>query len=196
MEPQYQVDEEDSGSKFKNNIAELIEFVAVIFAIFMAIKLFAAEPHRVTGSSMVPNFHDGDYIITNKLATKFSEPKRGEVIILEDPLDKTKVFIKRTIGLPGETLKLSNGKIYINGELLDELYLPNGLLTPGGGFLKEGGEATIPQGNYFVIGDNRTNSSDSRTWGFLDKNLIIGQAFLRYWPLNKISLLDIGKKSN
>lgn len=196
MEPTYTVDEEGTGDKLKNNIIELIEFVAIVFAILMAIRVFAAEPHRVDGSSMIPNFHTGDMIITNKLAARFSDFKRGEVIVLQDPLDASKVFIKRIIGLPGENLKLSNGKVYINGQLLDEPYLPADLLTPGESFLKSGDEVVIPEGNYFVIGDNRNNSSDSRQWGFLKKELIIGQALLRYWPINQATILNIGVKSN
>lgn len=196
MEPSYQVDEQSFGTKFKNNIIELIEFIAIVFAILMAIRVFAAEPHKVSGSSMVPNFHDGDYIITNKLATRLSEPKRGEVVILQDPLDINKVFIKRVIGLPGETLKISSGAVYINNQLLEEPYLPTGLRTSGENFLKDDSEITVPDGNYFVMGDNRNNSSDSREWGLLKKNLIIGQAFLRYWPLDKVTLVNIGIKSN
>lgn len=196
MEPNYQVDEPNFGTKLRNNIIELIEFVAIVFAILMAIRVFAAEPHKVSGSSMVPNFHDGDYIITNKLAVKMSDPVSGEVVILQDPSDANKVFIKRVIGLPGETVKILNGKVYINSKLLEELYLPLDLQTPGGNFLKEGGEVTVPPGNYFVIGDNRGNSSDSREWGFLKKELIIGQAYFRYWPVDKAAIINTGVKSN
>lgn len=196
MEPTYTVDEEGAGDKLKNNIIELIEFIAIVFAILMAIRVFAAEPHRVEGNSMIPNFHTGDMIITNKLATRFPDFKRGEVIVLQDPMDVTKIFIKRIIGLPDETLKLADGKIYINGQLLDEPYLPSELLTPGETFLKEGNEITIPEGNYFVMGDNRENSSDSREWGFLKKELIIGQALLRYWPIDQVTILSIGVKSS
>ncbi len=196
MEPTYQVDEQSFGSKLKDNVIELIEFVAIVFAILMAIRFFAAEPHKVSGSSMVPNFHDGDYIITNKLAARFSEPKRGEVVILQDPLDTNKVFIKRVIGLPGETLKISGGLVYINNKLLEEPYLPTGLRTSGESYLKDSDEIIIPDGNYFVMGDNRSNSSDSREWGLLKKDLIIGQAFIRYWPLDKVTSISIGTKSN
>lgn len=196
MEPTYTVDEEGAGDKLRNNIIELIEFVAIIFAILMAIRVFAAEPHKVDGSSMIPNFHTGDMILTNKLAARFSDFKRGEVIVLQDPLNASKVFIKRVIGLPDETLKLSDGKIYINGQLIDEPYLPSGLLTPGQNFLKNGEEVTVPEGNFFVMGDNRNNSSDSREWGFLKKDLVIGQALLRYWPINQAALISVGSKSN
>lgn len=195
-EPTYQVDKPSSVDNLKNNIVELIEFIAIVFAILMIIRVFVAEPHKVSGSSMIPNFHDGDYIITNKLAGRVSTPVRGEVLILHDPLDKNKVFIKRVIGLPTETIKISSGKVYINDQRLEEPYLPQGTVTREQNFLRNEVEKTIPEGNYFVMGDNRGNSSDSRDWGFLEKDLIIGQAFLRYWPLDKMMLITIAAKSN
>lgn len=195
-QPSYQIDEPSFGAKLKNNVIELIEFVAIVFAILMAIRVFVAEPHKVSGNSMFPNFHDGDYIITNKLSLRYSELKRGEVIILQNPTNTNQIFIKRIIGLPGETLKISNGKVYINGELLEEPYLPNDLRTSGERYLKDGDEITVTGDNYFVMGDNRTNSSDSREFGLLNKNLIVGQAFLRYWPIDKTKLINIGIKSN
>ena len=196
MEPNYQVDEQSFSDKLKSNIIELIEFVAIVAAILMTIRVFAAEPHRVSGSSMIPNFHDGDYIITNKLAKSSSSLQRGEVIILENPSDKNQVFIKRVVGLPGEKVKLLNGKVYLNNEALEEKYLPEDLSSPGESFLKEGEEVIVPENNYFVMGDNRSNSSDSREWGFLQKDLVVGQALLRYWPVNKAGLISIGEKSN
>lgn len=196
-QPSYQVDEPGIGAKLKSSITELIQFVAIVASVLMIIRVFVAEPHKVSGSSMVPNFHDKDYIITNKLATRFSSPTRGEVIILKNPRNpENEVFIKRVIGLPGETLKLSNEKVYINGELLKEPYLSPDVQTPGEGFLKEGDEITIPADNYFVMGDNRRNSSDSRNFGLLQKELIIGQAFFRYWPIDKMMLISIDTKSN
>lgn len=196
-QPSYQVDEPGLGTKFKNSLIELIQFVAIVASILMIIRVFIAEPHKVSGSSMVANFHNGDYIITNKLATRMSLPVRGEVIILKNPRNpENEVFIKRVVGLPGETLKISNGKVYINGKLLQEPYLPPDLETNGEGFLRDGDEVNIPADNYFVMGDNRRNSSDSRDFGLLKKELIIGQAFLRYWPLDKMMFITIGQKSN
>ncbi len=196
MEPEFSTEEESTGSKIKNNIFELIQFVAVVGAILVVCRFFVAEPHRVTGSSMIPNFYDGDYIITNKLSVKTADPKRGEVIILQNPRDTTKAFIKRIVGLPNERIKILAGQIYINGQLIAEPYLPLGLRTPGEAFLSEGEEITVPEGQYFVIGDNRTGSSDSREWGTVKKELIIGQAWLRYWPIQKFSLIKIDTASN
>lgn len=181
--------------KAKGGLAELIEFVAIVGVIVLVIHYLIAEPHLVSGNSMVPNFHDGDYIITNKLATRFAELQRGEVIILQYPRDPNKVFIKRIIGMPGERLKIMDNVVYINGQLLSEPYLPKDTVTQVRGFMADGEEITIPEGQYFVMGDNREGSSDSREWGPEKKELIIGQAIFRYWPINKISIISIDKAS-
>lgn len=188
------------GSKLKNNLVELIEFIAILAAIFVVIRFFIAEPHRVSGNSMVPNFHDGDYLITNKLISeklpiKLGQLQRGEVIILENPRNADQVFIKRIVALPGETIMVSRGKVFINNEKLSEPYLPVNTVTTGGSFLNEGEQVVIPEGQYFVIGDNRGGSSDSREWGPVRVELIIGQAFLRYWPPQKMTLLKINQPS-
>lgn len=195
-EPQYPDSEEQTfWSKFKNNLIELIEFIAVLGAIFIIIRFFIAEPHRVSGSSMVPNFHDGDYLITNKVSVKLSHPKRGEVIILQNPRNPDQVFIKRVIGLPLEKVMIGSSNVYINGLPLAEPYLPQGTITSGENFLKEREEITIPEGQYFVMGDNRGGSSDSREWGPIKEELIVGQAYFRYWPPQKITLLKVDTPS-
>lgn len=188
-------EEQTFWSKFKDNIIDLIQFLAIVLAIFVVLRFFIAEPHKVFGLSMVPNFHDGDYIITNKLAARFSEPQRGEVIILQNPRDNSQVFIKRVIGLPGEQIKVSNGQVYINSEVLSEPYLPSGTNTQGGAYLSEEEEVTVPDNQYFVMGDNRGGSSDSREWGPISKDLIVGQAWLRYWPLKAFTLIKIDEPS-
>jgi signal peptidase I len=196
MEENYQSQETGFADKLKSNLIELIEFIAIVLAILISIRFFAAEPHKVSGLSMVPNFHDADYIITNKLMTRFSEPQRGEVIILQNPKNTDVVFIKRIIGLPRDTIKLLNGKVYLNGNELTETYLPEGLLTYPQDFLREDEEFTVPEDNYFVLGDNRGNSSDSRSFGPIKKELIVGQAWLRYWPLQTFKFIKIGEKSS
>lgn len=191
-----QLQENSVGNKIKNNLAEFIEFIAIMAAILIVIRFLIAEPHLVSGSSMVPNFHTGDYIITNKLLMKISQPKRGEVIVLQNPRNQDQVFIKRVIGMPDEKIKLSQGQVFINDEPLDEPYLPQGTITSGEQFLTDDEEIVVPSGQYFVLGDNRGESSDSREWGPIPAQLIVGQAYLRYWPLNKINLLQIGKASD
>lgn len=196
----FQPEEQSFWSRLKSGLVELIEFIAILAAIFVIIRFFIAEPHRVSGNSMVPNFHDGDYLITNKLASnklpiKFGQIKRGEVIILNNPRNTDQVFIKRVIGLPGDKISISGGKVFINNEPLSEPYLPPNTITAGGSFLAEGEEIVIPDGQYFVMGDNRSGSSDSREWGTLKSDLIIGQAYLRYWPPQKIELLKVNEPS-
>lgn len=196
MEPELSDGQSGITDKFKNSFVELIEFVAIIGAIIAIIRFFVAEPHTVSGHSMVPNFQDGDYIITNKLATHFSTLQRGEVIILVNPRDHSQDFIKRIIGLPGDRITISVGQVYINGQPISEPYLPPDTKTSGGAFLPEGEEIVVPDGQYFVMGDNRSGSSDSREWGPVDKSLVIGQAFLRYWPIQHFTLIKVDQKSS
>ncbi len=206
MDPQYPkevnpdlakaTEEHPSSSKFRDSLVELIEFVAIVAAVLIVLRFFIAEPHRVSGSSMVPNFHDGDYIITNKLAKSIAHLERGEVIILHNPRNTDQVFIKRIVGLPGEKIQILDGQVYINGKQIQEPYLPQGLKTSGGAFLPEGEEITIPDNQYFVMGDNRNGSSDSREWGTVEYNLVIGQAWARYWPAQKFGIIPVDKPSN
>lgn len=187
--------DDSSSGGVKSTIVEFLQFLAIVLAIGAIIRFFVAEPHKVSGHSMVPNFQNGDYIITNKVSLQMGSPVRGEVIILHNPRNADEVFIKRVISLPGEKIRLQNGYVFINDQKLDEPYLPAGLKTPTESFLSEGEEFVIPQDNYFVIGDNRGGSSDSREWGPVKKELIIGQAWLRYWPIQKAKLLQINKPS-
>lgn len=195
MDQQYYAGTEDTSwwSKFKSNFAELAEFVAIILVIYAIIHLFVAEPHQVSGNSMYSNLQDQNLIITNKLATRFADFKRGEVIVFQNPRDASQDYIKRIIGLAGEKIMIQNNVVYINGQPLSEPYLPSNVITRTRGFMGEGQELTIPEGSFFTMGDNREGSSDSREWGPLKKELIVGQAWLRYWPLNKFQLLETNK---
>lgn len=174
--------EEPVGPGLKTHIVDFIQSVVVIGAIFALVYLFVAQPHKVSGSSMVPTFINGDYILTDKITYHLSAPKRGDVIVLKNPKDETQDFIKRIIALPGETIMISNGHILINGQIMVEPYLSSDLLTPPENFLHEGEEAKVPANEYFVFGDNREHSSDSREWGPITKEEIIGRVFFRYWP--------------
>lgn len=143
---------------------------------------------------MKPNFQDGQYILTDKISYRFAQPKRGEVIIFKAPTDMDVDFIKRIIGLPGERVKISDGKVTIyndqnkNGFVLNEPYQTLGP-TSGGKEAPQNTEVTIPKDQYFVLGDNRLESFDSRSWGTLPKKNIIGKAWLRYWPLSQIGFI-------
>ena len=166
----------------RSHIIDFIQTVVVFGAIFALIYLFVAQPHKVSGNSMVPTFRSGDYILTDKLSYRFGLPKRGDVIVLKNPRDETQDFIKRIIAVPGETIRIKENLVYINGQIIKEPYLPPGTLTPGGAFLKEEDGVKAGPNQYFVFGDNRDHSSDSRAWGGVTKEEIVGKVFFRYWP--------------
>lgn len=161
---------------------DIIEVVVFAVAIFLFVYLLILRPHKIKGSSMEPNFPDKEYLLTEKVTYYLEAPKRGDVIVFKPPISEEDEFIKRIIALPGETVSVMNGRLYINGKLLSESYLDSNLVTAGGNFLSEGEKVTVPNDEYFVAGDNRPHSSDSRTWGFVTKKRISGRAWLIYWP--------------
>ena len=173
----------------KNHVIEFIETFVVIGAIFALIYLFIAQPHKVSGLSMYPTFNDGDLIFTDKISYKIGQIKRGDVIVLKNPKNEAQDFIKRIMVLPGETVKVEGGSVYINGQLLNEDYLPAGRTTASGAFLKEGEEVKTGDNQYLVFGDNRDHSSDSRAWGAVKKEEIVGKVFFRYWPPKSLGLI-------
>src|SRR3989344_3510614 len=173
-----------------NFFFDILESVVVALAIFVVFYLFLYQPHQVKGASMEPNFHDKEYILTNKFEYRFGDPKRGDVIVFKSPQNPEIDYIKRIIGLPGEKLKLVNNHYYINGVELQEPYIAPELYTYNGAYLKEGVEIVIPDDYYFVSGDNRPRSSDSREWGPIPRSSIIGRSQLRYWPFNRFGLID------
>lgn len=171
-----------------SHLIEFIQTLVIFAAIASAIYLFAAQPHKVSGASMDPNFKNGDYIITDKLTYRFAEPKRGDVVVFKNPKDTSQDFIKRIIGIPGDLVEVSGSHIFLNGRQLNEPFLKSGVTTKSGFFLQEDEEIVVPGNRYVVLGDNRPNSSDSREWGFIAKNEIIGRVILRYWPQDGIGL--------
>lgn len=168
---------------------DLVETVVMAMAVFVIIYLFLFQPHQVKGSSMLPNFHDGEYILTDKISYRLKEPKRGDVVIFRAPRNEEYDYIKRIVGLPGDTFKIENGKTFVNNNPLNEIYLPSDYITLPGKFYKEGDAFAIPQDQYFVLGDNRSHSSDSREWGLVPKENIVGKAWLRYWPTNRFGVI-------
>ena len=139
---------------------------------------------------MEPNFNDGEYILTDKISYRFTKPKRGDVVIFKSPTNQNVDFIKRIIALPGEKIEIKNRNIIIyNSDNPDGFTLsePYEFIEPisGGYYLKDGKKVDVPIDNYIVIGDNRTHSFDSREWGLLPKNSLIGKAWIRYWPAHK-----------
>jgi len=166
----------------RSHIIDLIQTVVVFGAIFALIYLFVAQPHKVSGNSMVPTFRSGDYILTEKLSYRFGSPKRGDIIVLKNPRDESQDFIKRIIAIPSDTIKIIGSQVFVNGEVTDEPYLPKATPTRTGNFLTEGLEVKAGTNQFFVFGDNREHSSDSREWGAVTKEEIVGKLFFRYWP--------------
>ncbi len=140
---------------------------------------------------MDQTFHDGEYILTDKLSYRIGLPKRGDVVVFKSPRNSDVDFIKRIIGLPGDRVKISDGKVFINGQKLDETaYLDSSVYTGPQSFLSENQEITVPTNRYFVMGDNRPRSSDSRDFGPVAPSEFIGKVFFRYWPIDKLGLTD------
>lgn len=170
-------------------ILDALEPVVLAFAIFMMVYLFLFQPHKVDGRSMFPNFHDQEYILTDKITYRQRNPQRGEVIVFHAPPPFNSDFIKRIVGLPGETIMVQGGYVFINGSRLNEVYLPNSYTTNEKSFLREGVPYSIPKDYYMVFGDNRDFSSDSREWGPISKKAIVGRAWVRYWPLDRVGTI-------
>ncbi len=163
---------------------DFLETIVVSLAIFAVVYIFLFQPHQVDGKSMEPNFHNAEYILTDKISYRLGSPKRGDVVVFHSPQDNTTDFIKRIVGVPGDLVMVKDGYFYLNGTRLDEAYINDpGKVAPGR-FLREGATAEVPAGQYLVMGDNRLHSSDSREWGFVPKANIVGRAFFRYWPLD------------
>lgn len=168
---------------------ELIKVVVISVIIVAIIKIFLIQPFLVHGQSMEPNFYENERIIVDEISYRFKNPKRGEVVVFKDPANVSQYFIKRIIGLPKETISIKNGKItiynqdYPDGFEFDESYISSGVYTAGDIFL------TLGDGEFFVLGDNRPRSSDSRSWGVLDKKYIIGKSWIIFWPLDKIGII-------
>lgn len=166
-------------------LVDTVQTFLLAAAVFLFIYLVIARPFQVSGDSMYPTYKDREYIFTNIVGVKLKHFNRGDVIVFKAPVDQSKDFIKRIIGLPGEQIMLKDGSVYINGRNLDEsAYLSPDVRTDGREFLAEGQTITVPQGEVFVMGDNRQYSSDSRDWGFLKESDIIGKSFFVYWPVN------------
>jgi len=163
---------------------EILKIVIISLAIIVPIRYFLIQPFFVKGASMEPNYLDGDYLIIDEISYRFESPQRGEVIIFRYPLDPSQFFIKRVIGLPGESIKVQEGRVYINESVLDESKYLQGVETAGNV------EVKLSDDEYFVLGDNRNASSDSRKWGEVDKKLIIGRAWLRAWPFDRLGAVN------
>lgn len=170
--------------KEKGFFRELLEIAIIVFVILLPIRYFIAQPFVVVGASMYPAFENGDYLIVDEISYRFEDPKRGDVIVFVPPTNQKEHYIKRIIGLPGETVSVVNNTVTIKnkenplGFVLAESYVHSERDTAK--------QSTLGEGEYFVMGDNRAVSSDSRIWGPITKENISGRAILRLYPLSSI----------
>ena len=171
-------------------LAEVFEVVVLALGLYLVIT-FAVQTVHVLGLSMYPTLGDQDYLIATKIDYRLHDPQRGDIIIMRDPFDNSKDFIKRVVGMPGDQILIKDGKVYINGRLLDEPYVrkdqpwTNNANWPAAGSFNAGQAYTIPKGEYFVMGDNRNASSDSRIFGPVQRDRIEAHAWVRIWPFGR-----------
>ena len=170
---------------------DFIETIVIALAIFVVVYRFLFQPHQVKGNSMYDNFYSGEYLLTDKISYSFKSPERDDVVVFKAPKNEDYDYIKRIIGIPGDKVMIENGHVFLNGKLLDETgYLDTNNGTNGGFYIKDGMTVTVPTNQYFVMGDNRNNSSDSRDWGWVPAENIVGKAWIKYWPLNKLGVIE------
>jgi len=166
---------------------EFLRFTVIVIIIVFAVRTFIAQPFVVSGTSMVPTFQNANYLIIDEVSYRFHEPVRGDVIVFHPPVDPSVFYIKRIIGIPGDTITIKNSVVTLTntehpaGITLSEDYITKD--APNDNF-----SVTVPADNYFVMGDNRSASFDSRRWGLLPRKNITGRAFLRLFPINEIGI--------
>jgi signal peptidase I len=189
------------GVRVPYAVLDVLQTLVISLSICVVIYIFIATPNQIEGESMEPNFFEGEIILTNKLSEWLGptdigkklglDYNKGDVVVFQKPGYND--YLKRVIAVAGDKIKLVDGYVYVNGNKLNEEYLPPATFTRGGSFLKENGdEKTVPEGKYFVMGDNRANSHDSRysDIGFVDRTWFKGKVILRYWPINKFTVIN------
>ncbi|NJN15069.1 MAG: signal peptidase I [Oscillochloris sp.] len=193
-------------TRVRSVVRELLETAIFILLVFFIVRGIV-QNFKIEGSSMEPTLHTGQYILVNKLVYfhfdlnaplrllpgqedlpqriiyPFHQPQRGDIVVFEYPRDVSKDYIKRVIGLPGDRLRVNDGKVFVNGEPLDEVYLQGASTYCVSGYQCHDEELIVPEGTIFVMGDNRANSSDSREWNALPLDRVVGQAWVIYYPI-------------
>jgi signal peptidase I len=163
------------SSRQKSTLREFVETLLLTLLIYVVVRSFLFENYRVVGRSMDPTLEDNQFLAVNKLGYRLHDPQRGDIIVFRDPRDDGRKLIKRVIGLPGELVEVRDGQVYVDNQAMPEAYIE----SPGRYSYPP---TEVPEDEYFVLGDNRNNSSDSHNWGMLAKNLIVGKAWVSYWP--------------
>lgn len=179
---------------FSGLFLDIAETITIGASFFLIVYLFFMQPHQVNGRSMYPTFNSGDYLLTNKVSYRIGNPQMGDIIVFHAPEEASCPtgtgcdFIKRILAVPGDTIALHDNAFYVNGEKVEESYIPAEFKSLPGKFI-EGRTVTLGADEYFVSGDNREYSSDSRVWGPISKSDIVGKAFFRYWPANQVGVI-------
>lgn len=181
--------EKQSVQKPENPWVEGFKTIGLSVFLAIGIRSFVAEARYIPSGSMEPTLQINDRLIIDKISYNFRQPQRGDIVVFS-PTEALKqqnfkdAFIKRVIGLPGETVEVKGGRVYVNDQALREQYIEE---EPEYSY----GPVTVPEDNYLVLGDNRNNSYDSHYWGFVPRNNIIGRAIVRFWPLNRVGEVDV-----
>lgn len=177
---------------FFNFCLEVAKIVLISLVIIIPIRHFIVQPFYVKGASMEPNFYDHEYLIIDEIGYRFKDPRRGDIIVFRYPRNPQEFFIKRIVGLPGEKIEIKDGNVYIfneenkDGFILEEDYLANDVKT----YSTTEDVITLDKDDFFVLGDNRNSSKDSRSFGPVDQSFIIGRVMLRGWPFDRINLFE------
>lgn len=173
----------------KSGWLENLILIAIALCLAILIRIFIAEPRYIPSDSMLPTLHTGDRLVVEKVSYRLHPPRTGDIIVFQPPAElqrrgypQDQAFIKRVIGVPGKIVKVNNGQVYINGQALAENYIAEPANQPFP-------PVQVPEDNFFVMGDNRNDSNDSRYWGFLPQENIIGRAVFRFWPFDRIGFL-------
>jgi signal peptidase I len=175
---------ENQRFKLGFEIKSWLRDILVAFAIAIFIVIFVIQPVKVEGTSMQPRLVDQERIFVNRFIYQFSDIRRGDVVVFWYPRDRSKSFIKRVLGVPGDEVEIQNGIVYVNGIRADEPYLNPEFLDN-----RSYPKIVVPAGQYYVLGDHRNSSNDSRNWGFVSQKLIYGKAFFGYWPVERLGMV-------
>lgn len=168
-------------------LLEILQTVVLALILYFVIDRVVARV-RVENISMIPTLQPGEFLMVNKFAYQLTEIKRGDIVVFHYPDDPTEDYIKRVVGLPGETIEIHNGEVFINNHLIDESYIQTPPLYIG--------KWEVPVDTVFVLGDNRNKSSDSHSWGFVPIKNVVGKALIIYWPLNEFKILSVDYSSD
>lgn len=178
-----------SQTNIKSSWQENLVLITIALCLALLIRTFIAEPRLIPSESMYPTLHTGDRLVVEKVSYRLHPPKTGDIVVFSSPPElqrrgylQNQAFIKRVIGEPGAVISIVQGKVYLNGKALTEDYIAE---PPNRPFP----EIKVPEGAFFVMGDNRNDSNDSRYWGFVPRQNVIGRAIFRFWPLDRIGLI-------